>query len=203
VYQTKLRWVWSRTPEQIILSPEVSNYIIEKANELNKTYDSHIKIFGTEAWKKLARLAIAVAGYTVCTDETYENIVVTKECVDYAVHFFIELYDNSTFKLREYVEHERLFREIDEDGVKLLQEIYMKQPSLVLQLEQCATTNKNMLSAATGLTNDELNKMLMLLTKGLFIRYQTHDIVPTERFRLGMTQINRNTRALRVGEHNA
>ena len=203
VYQTKLRWVWSRTPDQVILSPEVSNYIIEKANELNKTYDSHIKIFGTEAWKKLARLAIAVAGYTVCTDETYENIVVTKDCVDYASHFFIQLYDNPTFKLREYVEHERLFSEIDDDGVRLLQDIYMKQPSLILQLEQCATTNKNMLSAATGLTNDELNKMLMLLTKGLFIRYQTHDIVPTERFRLGMTRINRNTRALRVGEHNA
>jgi hypothetical protein len=203
VYQTKLRWVWSRTPEQVILSSEVSHYIIEKSNELNKQYDSHIKIFGTEAWKKLARLAIAVAGYTVSTDETFENIVVTKECVDFATQFFIELYDNSTFKLREYVEHERRFSEIDEDGVKLLQEIYMKQPSLVLQLEQCATTNKNMLSAATGLTNDELNKMLMLLTKGLFIRYQTHDIVPTERFRLGMTQINRNTRALRVGEYNA
>ena len=203
VYQTRLRWVWSRTADQVILSPEVSNYIIEKANELNKTYDSHIKIFGTEAWKKLARLAIAVAGYTVSTDETYENIIVTKECVDFATQFFIQLYDNSTFKLREYVEHERRFSEIDDDGVKLLQDIYMKQPSLVLQLEQCATTNRNMLAAATGLTNDELNKALMLLTRGLFIRYQAHDIVPTERFRLGMSRIERNTRALRVGEHNA
>lgn len=203
VYQTRLRWVWSRTAEQVILSPEVSAYIIEKANELNSTYDSHIKIFGTEAWKKLARLAIAVAGYTVSTDDTFENIVVTKDCVDFAVHFLITLYDNSTFKLREYVEHERRFSEIDEEGIKLLQEIYMKQPSLVLQLEQCANTNKNMLSAATGLNNDELNKALMLLTRGLFIRYQAHDIVPTERFRLGMTRINRNTRALRVGEHNA
>ena len=203
VYQTRLRWVWSRTADQVILSSEVSNYIIEKANELNETYDCHIKIFGTEAWKKLARLAIAVAGYTVSTDETYENIVVTKDCVDFAANFFIQLYDNPTFKLREYVTHERQFSEIDEEGIKLLQEIYMKNPSLVLQLEQCATTNKNMLSAATGLTNDELNKALMLLTRGLFIRYQTHDIVPTERFRLGMTRINRNTRALRVGEHNA
>ena len=60
-----------------------------------------------------------------------------------------------------------------------------------------------MLAAATGLTADELNKMLMLLTRGLFIRYQQHDIVPTERFRLGMCQIERNTRALRIGEHNA
>lgn len=203
VYQTRLRWVWSRTADQVILSPEVSNYIIQKANELNETYDCHIKIFGTEAWKKLARLAIAIAGYTVNTDDSYENIIVTNECVDLAANFFVQLYDNDTFKLREYVEHERQFSEIDEEGIKLLQDVYMKQPSLVLQLEQCATTNKNMLSAATGLNNDELNKALMLLTRGLFIRYQAHDIVPTERFRLGMTRINRNTRALRVGEHNA
>lgn len=203
VYQTRLRWVWSRTPEQVLLSKEVSNYIIEKSNELNKTYDCHIKIFGTEAWKKLARLSIAIAGYVVSTDDSYENIIVTKECVDFAMQFFISIYDNPTFKLREYVEHQRRYSEIDDDGIKLLQDIYIKQPSLVLQLEQCATTNKNMLSAATGLTNDELNKMLMLLTRGLFIRYQAHDIIPTERFRLGMTRINRNTRALRVGEHNA
>lgn len=203
VYQTRLRWVWSRTTDQVILSSEVSNYIIEKSNELNNTYDSHIKIFGTEAWKKLARLSIAVAGYVVSTDDSYENIVVTKECVDFAVQFFIQLYDNSTFKLREYVEHERRYSVIDEEGVKLLQDVYMKQPSLILQLEQSAATNRNMLAAATGLTTDELNKALMLLTRGLFIRYQAHDIVPTERFRLGMTRIDRNTRALRVGEYNA
>lgn len=203
VYQTRLRWVWSRTPDQVILSSEVSNYIIDKANDINKTYDCHIKIFGTEAWKKLTRLAIAVAGYSVSTDETYENIIVTKECVDYAVQFFTTLYDNPTFKLKEYVQHERRFSQIDDEGVRLLQDVYIKQPSLILQLEQCATTSRNMLSAATGLTNDELNKILMLLTRGLFIRYNNHDIVPTERFRLGMTKINRNTRALRIGEHNA
>lgn len=203
IYQTRVKWVWSRTPEQVILSSDVINYIISKANDANEKYDSHIKIFGTEAWKKLARLSIAVAGYTCSTDDTYENIVVTKECVDFAYDFLIGLYDNPTFKLKEFVAHERQYAEIDEAGLHSLQDIYMKQPSLVLQLEQCATTNRNMLAAATGLTNDELNKALMLLTRGLFIRYQMHDIVPTERFRLGMTQIARNTSALRVGEHNA
>ena len=79
----------------------------------------------------------------------------------------------------------------------------MKHTGLILQLEQCASTNRNMLAAATGLTSDELNKALMQLTRGLFIRYQTHDIVPTERFRLGMTRISRTIRATRVGEHDA
>jgi hypothetical protein len=202
-YQTRLRWIWSRTAEQVIIPEDVINYIILKANDVNEKYDCHIKIFGTEAWKKISRLAIAVAGYICSSDESYENIVVTKECVDYAVDFMIKIYDNPTFKLKEYVEHSRQYTQIDDDGIRALQEIYMKAPGLVLQLEQCATTNRNMLAAATGLTADELNKMLMLLTRGLFIRYQQHDIVPTERFRLGMCQIERNTRALRIGEHNA
>ena len=76
IYQTRIRWVWSRKPEQVILSDEVCNYIIGAANDLNSKYDCHIKIFGTEAWKKVARLAIAVAAYTVSTDETYNNIIV-------------------------------------------------------------------------------------------------------------------------------
>lgn len=201
VYQTRVRWVWSRKPENIILDREVSTHIVEQANALNKIYDCHIKIFGTEAWKKITRLAIAVAAYTVSTDATYENIIVTKEHVDYAVNFYKTLYDNPTFKLREYVEHEKRYSTIDEEGVALLQDLYAKSPSLILQLEQCASATKNMLSAATGLTNDDLNKALNRLTRGLFIKFANHDIIPTERFRLGLAKINKNINVTRLGEN--
>jgi hypothetical protein len=40
------------------------------------------------------------------------------------------------------------------------------------------------------------------LVRGLFVRYQGNEIVPTERFRLGMNKINRNTYVTRVGEEN-
>ena len=200
VYQTRVRWIWSRTAEQILIDRDTQLYIIQKANELNQEYECHIKIFGTEAWKKITRVAIAVAGYLVSTDDTYENIIVTKEHVDYAVDFFKRIYDNPTFKLKEYVLHEKQYSEIDEEGIAALQAIYDKFPSLVLQLEQSASATKNMLSAATGLTNDELNKALNLASRALFIRFQNHDIVPTERFRLGLSQIVRNTFPRRVGE---
>lgn len=202
-YQARVRWVWSRTAEQVLISQEVGMYLLAKANELNQQYDTHIKIFGTEAWKKIARLSIATAAYLVSTDDSFENVIVQKEHIDYAVDFFKRIYDNPTFKLKEYVQHERQFSQIDSDGVEMLQDLYMKLPTLVLQLEQCAETSKNMLAAATGLSQDELNKALTMLTRGLFIRFSNHSILPTERFRLGMAQINRNTRALRVGEHNA
>ena len=199
-YQTRVRWAWSRKPENVILDQTISAYIVEKANELNKVYDCHIKIFGTEAWKKIARLAIAVATYVVSTDDTYENVVVTKEHVDYAVNFYKEIYDNATFKLREYVAHEKLYSTIDDEGVSLLQDLYVKSPSLILQLEQCASATKNMLSAATGLSNDELNKALNRLTRGLFIQFANHDIIPTERFRLGLAKIEKNINVKRLGE---
>ena len=61
---------------------------------------------------------------------------------------------------------------------------------------------KNVLAAATGLTTDDLNKALNRLTKALFIKFNHHEIIPTERFRLGLGKIERKTFATRVGEMN-
>lgn len=202
-YQTRIRWVWSRNADQVIITDEITKYVYEKCNELNNNYDSHIKIFGTEAWKKVTRLAIAIAGYLVSTDETYEKIIVTKEHVDEAIDYLINCYDNSTFKLKEYVEMERLYNTIDEDGIKLLQDIYNQNPSIVLQLEHLSSTNRQNLMAATGLDSDMYNKLMQRLTQGLFIRYEGYDIVPTQRFRTGVKSINRLGNIHKVGEYDA
>lgn len=202
-YQTRIRWVWSRTIDQIIIDKEVGKHILDRCNELNKTYDSHIKIFGTEAWKKVARLAIAIAGYLVSTDPSYEKIIVTKEHVDAAVEYLIDCYDNPTFKLKEYVKMEQLYNTIDDEGVKLLQELYNQNPSIMLQLERLSSTNKQNLMAATGLDSELYNKFMQRLTQGLFIQYEGYDIIPTQRFRLGMSKINRAGNIHKVGEYDA
>lgn len=202
-YQTRIRWVWSRTADQVVIDKEVGKYILEHCNKLNETYESHIKIFGTEAWKKVARMAIAIAGYLVSTDDTYEKIIVTKEHVDAAVEYLVATYDNSTFKLREYVSMEKLYNNIDDDGIALLQELYNQNPSILLQLERLSSTNKQNLMAATGLDAELYNKFMQRLTQGLFIQFEGYDIIPTQRFRLGMSKINRAGVIHRVGEHDA
>lgn len=202
VYQSRIRWIWSRTPEQVTINEEVGRYILDKANELNKQYSCHIKIFGTEAWKKICRLSIAIAGYVVSTDETYTTIVVTKEHVDYAVNLFKELYDNPTFRLREYVENERKYNEIDDNGIQALTNLYTMNPALLVTLEQEATTTRNQLMAAAGLTNDTYNAIMNRLIQGSFVRLSTSNILPTERFRLGMSRVNRSGVVRRTGENN-
>ena len=202
-YQTRIRWIWSRTIDQIIIDKEVGKYILDKCNKLNEEYDSHIKIFGTEAWKKVSRLAIAMAGYLVSTDSSYEKIIVTKEHVDAAVDYLVSCYDNPTFKLKEYVKMEQLYNTIDDEGVKLLQELYNQNPSIMLQLERLSSTNKQNLMAATGLDLELYNKFMQRLTQGLFIQYEGYDIIPTQRFRLGMAKINRAGNIHKVGEFDA
>ena len=199
LYRSRVRWVWSRMAEQIIISPEVGHYIVEEANKLNEIYDSHIKIFGTEAWKKITRLAISVAGYLVSTDTLFQNLVVEKEHVDFAVDFLIKLYDNDMFKLKEYVDHEKKYSTIDEDGIRILQEVFDKNAAFILHLEQVPSTSKNALQAASGMENTEYNFQMNKLVSSMFVKFSKYDIIPTQRFRLGVARINR-TRALRLGE---
>lgn len=199
-YMTRVRWTWSRTPEQIVISPEIAHLLVESANMLNRSYDSHIKIFGTEAWKKLTRLAIAVAACVVSTDQTYESIVVTKECVEYAIDMMKKLYDNPTFRLKEYVEMERQYSHIDQAGIDLLQQLFLKNGPLLRFLEHAPNSNKASLMAASGVTNDEFNALMKQLLQGLFVRYHGQDIYPTERFRVGMRSVNRVTHVTRPGE---
>lgn len=200
-YQDRIRWVWSRTPDEIFISETVAKYIIDAANNLNKDFDCHIKIFGTEAWKKVARLAIAIAGYCVSTEDTYQYIIVKQEHVDYAVKTFLELYDNPVFRLREYVQEERKYSNIDENGMEVLKNMYAKVPQLLITLEREARPSKTTLMASTGLAQDEYNGCMSMLIRSSFVKLQGSDVLPTERFRKGMSRLNKDAINLRgIGE---
>ena len=112
----------------------------------------------------------------------------------------IKLYDNPIFKLQQYVEHERKYSDTDNEAASLLQEIYTQAPGVVLHLEQEHKTSKAMLSAAAGLNNDQMNRIVNQLIQGMFVKLSNNDIIPTERFRLTTPTLNRRTIIQRVGE---
>jgi hypothetical protein len=189
-YKVRIRWIWSRKPEDVIITKEVYEYTINKANELNTIYDSYIKIFGTEAWKKIIRVAIAVAGYTVSTSEDFSKIIVKKEHVDYAVNYLVSLYDNTTFRFKEYVDEEKSYAEIDNEGLTNLKNLYSAHAVVLNFLTSNSETNKNNLAAVSGLSSDEFNGLMNSLVKARFVRFAGNEIRPTQRFRQGMLQIN-------------
>jgi hypothetical protein len=203
VYQTRIRWIWSRTADQIKIDRDTYIHTVTQCNKLNEVYNSHIKLFGTEAWKKVLRLATAIAGYLVSTDDTYENIIVTKEHVDAAISFLVSCYDNPTFKLKEYVDIEKRYSEIDDEGIDILQDMYIKNCSLLIQLERCTKTTKQNLMSAAGLDTDTYNKLMQVLVRSYMVTLSSYNIEPTQRFRKGMCKINRDVNIHKIGEHDA
>lgn len=199
-YRTRIKWIWSREPEQIIIDEDVRRFIIERSNALNEIYGAHIKIFGTETWKKLSRLAIAIAGYTVSTDESYEKIIVKKTHVNEAINLLVSYYDNPTFRLKEFVENEKLYTETDDDAIAALQDIFTRCPALVYALNTQSETNANILAATTGLDRVELNKLLQRMVRAYFIKFDGNDIIPTTRYRRTAERIDKNVIIDRVGE---
>lgn len=197
-YKNRVRWIWSRKPEQVRINRQVQEFIVECANNLNKKYDSHLQFFGAEAWKKLSRVAIATAAMVCSIDETGENLVVTEEHVQWAMKFMISCYDNEIFKLRQYVEEQRKYATCNEQAVQALQGIYNTNPTLVEQLEMSTSMTLAHLRSISGLSNDDFNKLVNRLAECYFIHYG-EKIIPSERFRLAASRINRDAYVKGVG----
>lgn len=200
VYKDRIRWVWSRTAEQIIFTDAAKEAVVRYSNTLNTEYDCHIKLFGTECWKKLCRIAIATAGYTVSTDDTFENIIVDKQHVAYAAKFLKELYDNDTFRLKEYVNNERKYIDCDDKAVEQLQEIFIAVPQLLIFLEENAQATKSDLDVVIGLSKEETSGFQSVLVRGAFITLHGSTWRPTVRFRKAMRKINREASLRKLTE---
>ena len=63
-------------------------------------------------------------------------------------------------------------------------------------------TNADDVVSSTGMENKDLSVALSRLTRLRFIKHKGYDIIPTERFRRGLSAIERNTYAPRLGEIN-
>lgn len=189
-YMDRIRWIWSRSKEQVELERPVAQYIVDESIKLNALYDSQIKLFGAEAWKKVSRIAIAVAGMVVSTDEKFERIVVKNEHVDFAVKFLKDIYDNKVFSLREYVENERSYSICRTEDVHTLQEIYTNHSGMLEQIAISTEVTQRQLQLVSGLEPKEFGAIVATLTGSKFIMWRGEKLAPTAKFRLAMPQMN-------------
>jgi DNA primase len=200
-YLNRVRWVWSRKAEQVQMDRETMEHIVKLAEDLNRDYNTHIKFFGPEAWKKLARISIATAGLLASMDETGQNLIVTKEHVDWAKSFLVACYDNRLFKLKEYVQAQRKLTECDPQAVHALEGIYRQHSIMLQQLEMATEISQKDLQSISGLEPKEFPKVLNTLAKMGFVHFPSSGkIVPTTRFREAMSQIDKDQYLKRVGE---
>ena len=198
-YKNRVRWIWSREPEQIIIDEEVQRYIVDRARKLNLQYDSNIGLFGAEAWKKVSRVSIATAAMLFSCSPDGEKVIVKKEHVDWATRFLINCYDNPIFKLKEFVEEERKYTTCNNHAIQALNGIYNQNPTLVKEMERSTDLTQAQLRAVSGLDNDKFVELFNRLAECYFFRWNGDKIIPSERFRKALTKINRDTYLKEVG----
>lgn len=198
-YMNRARWIWSRKPEQIIIDEPIQDYIIEVAQNMNKIYNSHIQLFGAEAWKKLARLAIAVAACVCSMDDTGEKLIVKMEHVAWAKNFLIACYDNPLFKLREFVTYGRQYTECTPAAINALQGLYDIHPTLISQMENMTEISQQQLRSISGLGNDDFNKVVNRLAECHFFLWNGDKMIPSERFRTALGKISKEKYMTKVG----
>jgi len=198
-YRDRVRWVWTRKPEDIIMSIDVQKHLWNVSVELNKEFNTHVKIFGTEAWLKLARVAVATAGILASSNSDYDQIIVTKEHIDWAAGFFRRLYDNNTFKLRQFVHEQRKYTEIDETLVEELQDLYGANSTMFNFLENTSGITRATLRDIAGVGNEEFSVLLNEMARLYLFKWAGNALIPSERFRKGMSKINRHIKVEKGG----
>ena len=191
-YEEKSKWVVTRGIDNVKFADGVESYIWEKAEELNKLFECNFPLFGTTTSKKLARFCVALASLVMEVDESYENIIVTKEIVDFIVEYLISIYTSPTFKLREYALDYRSYSEYTDKDVKNLQSLYAHNSTFIDFIgTQNRTTRSNLLSIS-GLESAKFSPLFNKMVAYKFIRLNNDNVYPTNKFRKVYNLIDKN-----------
>ena len=182
-YEEKADWVVTRGIDNVLFADGVESYIWEKAEELNKTFECNFPLFGTTTSKKLARFCVALASLVMNVDETYENIIVTKEIVDYMVEYLTEIYSSQVFKLKEYAEDYREYSEYTDEDVKQLQDLYSNNSTFIDFISTQNRTTRSNLISISGLDSNKFSPIFNKMVACKFIRLNNDNVYPTNKFR--------------------
>lgn len=192
LYKNLIYWVWSRTPEQIIIPRDCEEYLVHSATSLNQQFDSRIKFFGVEAWKKLARVAVACAGATFSTEDG-ESILVTRAHIDWAAEFLKQCYDNDLFRLREYARERKMIDETNESVNQVMQALIRSHKVMINAIHQSTTPIPMFnLQAMSGLDRDKFTAIINSLSSNYLIRVTKEGVEATRRFRQSIDVVKKS-----------
>lgn len=186
-YASLIRWVWSRTPDQVIFDESVSQYLMERSTVLNEKFNSDVSFLGVDARFKLARLAVACAACCFSTDDTGEVLLVEKEHVDWVERFLTDCYGGDSFRLHEYAAEQRRFNTVNPEIEAVVHGLMRTDASALMIRELTRSTEhipKGNLMDLSGLDRDQFAKALTYMNRHHLILSHAKGIRATRRLRI-------------------
>lgn len=167
---TRVLWAWSRRPENVKITDEATQHILNKATEMGARYSSKVPIVEAADQRiKIARLAVATAACLFSSDETGENVIVTPEHVDFVVDFMNECYTTKSFGYDKLSDQEQATSDSSDEHLEKLRATFLSIPltdanEMAKILYQLPYFSRATLEDYTGLAKDDLKVLLKFLT---------------------------------------
>lgn len=167
---TRVLWAWSRKPDDVIITDEATQRILESATEMGAKYSSKIPIVEAADQRiKIARLAVAAACCVFSTDETGQKVIVKPEHVDFVVDFMNELYCTKSFGYDRLSEQDMVTSDTSANNISKLRALFLTLPlvdanEMAKILYQLPYFSRATLEDYTGLSKDDLKMLLKYMT---------------------------------------
>lgn len=179
----RVMWAWSRHPEDIVFTDEATAQILEYAEKMGKKYSARIPLVEPADQRlKLARLAVAAAACVMSTDETWSQVVVKPEHVDFVYNYLNGAYDQRSLGYDRFSRDEFESSDTTDAAMSKLRFGYTSMPiastsviEITKALYQMPYFNRNQLEDATGLDRDELKVLMQFLLSNSIIERAGQD----------------------------
>ena len=166
----RVLWAWSRRPENVIITEEATQHILDKATEMGAFYTSQVPLVEAADQRiKIARLAISTACCVVSTDDSFENVIVKPEHVDFVVDFMNEVYRAKSFSYDKLSEQAQATSDTSDNNISKLRVSFLALSLMDVNemaeiLYQLPYFSRATLEDYTGLVKDDLKMLLKFLT---------------------------------------
>ncbi len=167
---TRVLWAWSRRPDDVQITDEATQRILELATKMGAKYSSTIPIVeAADQRLKIARLAVAAAACVVSTDKTFQKVIVKPEHVDFVVNFMEELYTSKSFGYDKLSEQNKATSDTSDTSISKLRALFLTLPmtdsnEMAKILYQLPYFSRATLEDYTGLSKDDLRMLLKYMT---------------------------------------
>lgn len=172
-----VRWVWSRTPEQIKWSDAATKDVFDAANDMGSRYiEDPPLIQAANVREKIARVAVALAARTFSTDAKGDCIMVKSVHVKDAVFFIDRLYNLPGFGYGERSRELLGDRKAARKNTKQMRMYLERKPGLAKFLRGAGKFRRQDLEEILNVDREQANAIISTLWDNRMIRKLKGDV---------------------------